>query len=193
MTVSDGNTPIDITEEQRLEIQRRLDAAKTQVERNRLGQFATPSVLAMDILEYAKTLVSPFQQIRFLDPAFGTGAFYSALLRSFTFSQIAKAWGYEIDPHYGQEAKQFWARTPLELSIANFTQATPPAMDENRANLLVCNPPYVRHHHLSPDEKLGLQKLTMQITGIRLSGLSGLYSYFLLICRQWFGWLVGPK
>jgi len=196
MTVSDRNTPIDITEEQRLEIQRRLDAAKTQTERNRLGQFATPSVLAMDILECAKTLVSPSQQIRFLDPAFGTGAFYSALLRSFTFSQITKAWGYEIDPHYGQEAKQFWARTPLELNIADFTQVTPPAIDENRANLLICNPPYVRHHHLSADEKLELQKLTRQFIGIRLSGLSGLYSYFLLISHAWMadsglaGWLV---
>lgn len=196
MTASDGSTPIDIIEERRLETQRRLDSVKTQTERNRLGQFATPTVLATDILEYAKTLVSPSQQIRFLDPAFGTGAFYSALLRSFTFSQIAKAWGYEIDPHYGQEAKRFWARTPLELSIADFTQATPPAIDENRANLLICNPPYVRHHHLSADEKSELQKLTRQITGIRLSGLSGLYSYFLLISHAWIadgglaGWLI---
>lgn len=187
--------PNDIIEKQRLEMQRRLDAAKTQTERNKLGQFATPTVLATNILEYAKTLVPPSQQIRFLDPAFGTGAFYSALLRSFA-SQITEAWGYEIDPHYGQEAKKFWARWPLELSMADFTQVIPPAIDENRANLLVCNPPYVRHHHLSSDKKLELQKLAGQITGIRLSGLSGLYSYFLLLSHAWMvdsglaGWLI---
>ena len=196
MAAIDESAEIDLIEGRRLETQRRLDSVKTQAERNQLGQFATPTVLAMDILKYAKTLVSPSQQIRFLDPAFGTGAFYSALLKSFPPSQIAKAWGYEIDPHYGQEARKIWAKTPLELSVVDFTRVTPPATDKDRANLLICNPPYVRHHHLSANEKLRLQKLTRQITGIELSGLTGLYSYFLLISHEWIadgglaGWLI---
>ena len=196
MTAIDKVVQTGIIEDQRLETQHRLDSVKTQAERNKLGQFATPPVLATDILEYAKTLLSTSQQIRFLDPAFGTGSFYSALLRSFPFSQIAKAWGYEIDPHYGQEARKLWANTPLELCIMDFTQAAPPVAGEDRANLLVCNPPYVRHHHISTEEKSRLQKLTQQITGIRLSGLAGLYIYFLLIAHEWItdgglaGWLI---
>jgi adenine-specific DNA-methyltransferase len=113
MTAVDEIAEIDIIEGRRRETQHRLDSVKTQAERNKLGQFATPTVLATDIIEYAKALVSTSQQVRFLDPAFGTGSFYSALLRSFPISRIAKAWGYEIDPHYGQEAKKLWANTPL--------------------------------------------------------------------------------
>jgi len=44
-----GHT-IDTLEKQRLELQAELDGEKTQAERNRLGQFATPSALAVDIL-----------------------------------------------------------------------------------------------------------------------------------------------
>jgi len=175
MVAAGGIAKIDHIERRRLETQRRLDSTKTQAERNKLGQFATPTVLASDILGYAKTLAPVSQQIFFLDPAFGTGAFYSALLKSFPLLKVARAQGYEIDPHYGQESKRFWARTALELKIADFTQVTPPALDENKANLLICNPPYVRHHHLSVDEKSRLRELAKQITGIKLSGLAGLY------------------
>ena len=41
------DTPI---EARRLALQRDLDAAKTKAERNRMGQFATPTALARDIL-----------------------------------------------------------------------------------------------------------------------------------------------
>lgn len=158
----------------RLKTQRRLDSLKTQTERNKLGQFATPTNLATDILEYAKTLIPFSQQIRFLDPAFGTGSFYAALLRSFPISQIVEAQGYEIDTHYGQEAVKLWRDTPLQLNIADFTQMPPPNSETNKANLLICNPPYVRHHHLSPDEKVRLRIVAKQVTGTKLSGLAGL-------------------
>ena len=195
MSIIDGNNLVDIIEQRRLEVQHQLDSLKTQTERNKLGQFATPTALATDILEYAKTLLSTSQQIRFFDPAFGTGAFYSALLRVFPPLRIAKAWGYEIDPHYGKETVKLWANT-LTLNVADFTKATPPASNESKANLLICNPPYVRHHHLATEEKSRLRNLTKQITGIRLNGLSGLYCYFLLASHEWMasgglaGWLI---
>ncbi len=187
---------IDLIETQRLKIQGELDALKTQAERNRLGQFATPTTLATNILEYAKTVIPEAEQIRFLDPAFGTGSFYAALLRSFSIPQIAKAWGYEIDPHYGQAALNLWSKSPLELKIVDFTQVTPPESENNRANLLICNPPYVRHHHLSTSEKARLQMVVKQMTGLKLNGLAGLYCYFLLMSHEWMsegglaGWLI---
>ncbi len=176
---------IDLIEENRLKLQQQLDAVKTQTERNKLGQFATPTLLATDILSYAKTLLPESQPIRFLDPAFGTGAFYSALLRSFPRSQITAAYGYEIDPHYGNDALQFWRDEFLDLKLADFTQAKPPLLDQDKINLLVCNPPYVRHHHLQPGEKLRLQALIKLKTGLKLSGLAGLYCYFLLLSHAW--------
>ncbi|MHC5718205.1 MAG: SAM-dependent DNA methyltransferase, partial [Nostoc sp.] len=85
------------TEQTRALRQFQLDEAKTQIERNKLGQFATPTDLASDILKYAFELFPTNLKIRFLDPAFGTGSFYSALLQVFPSSQIAEAVGYEID------------------------------------------------------------------------------------------------
>src|SRR3989337_235093 len=97
-----------VLESNRLVLQSQLDSAKTPAERNRLGQFATPTQLATEILEYARFVLPPHSQIRFLDPAFGTGSFYSALLKCFPKRSIAKAAGYEIDPHFAQAAAEFW-------------------------------------------------------------------------------------
>ena len=161
--------------------QSQLDGARTQAQRNKLGQFATPPTLAVDILNYASMLLPSDIKIRFLDPAFGTGSFYSALLQQFGRTQIVKAVGYEIDPHYGNEAIKLWSDTSLHLNIADFTQATPPDSDEEKANLVICNPPYTRHHHLNRVEKLRLQQLAQQAAGVKLSQLASLYCHFLCI------------
>lgn len=169
----------------RLDLQLRLDQAKTALERNKLGQFATPTALAQDILEYAHRCLPQDAHVTFLDPAIGTGSFYSALLQVFTDRKIIAATGYEIDRHYGDEALKLWSNTPLQLNIADFTHAEPPLFDIERANLLICNPPHVRHHHIDSDEKQRLQKLVEQRARIRLSGLSGLYCYFLCLAHTW--------
>ncbi|MBU7584875.1 MAG: Eco57I restriction-modification methylase domain-containing protein [Nostoc sp. TH1S01] len=187
---------IKATEQTRLLRQLQLDEAKTKIERNKLGQFATPTDLAYGILKYAFELFPAHLNIRFLDPAFGTGSFYSALLRVLSPSQISSAVGYEIDPHYGLSAISLWRNTPLKLNITDFTQATPPQTDAEKANLIICNPPYVRHHHLSQIEKQRLQNKTLQITGIKLSQLASLYCHFLCIADAWMadnclaGWLI---
>ncbi|OIO83762.1 MAG: SAM-dependent methyltransferase [Candidatus Aquicultor secundus] len=187
---------IELLECSRLEIQNRLDALKSQAERNKLGQFATPTELATEILEYAKDLLPADNKIRFLDPAFGTGSFYSALLRTFQSQRIESAAGFEIDLQYANEAIGLWNESLLRLNIGDFTKAVLPEIDEDRPNLIICNPPYVRHHHLSNQEKIRLQALTRMVTGIKLNGLSGYYCYFLLLSHAWMpenglaGWLI---
>lgn len=180
----------------RLLLQTRLDGAKTQLDRNKLGQFATPTNLSTEILEYAKSLITANQKIRFLDPAFGTGSFYSALLQVFPSSQIETATGYEIDPYYALEALSLWRNTSLQLNICDFTQATPPLNEDEKANLLICNPPYVRHHHLSRSDKIRLQNQSLRLAGVKLNQLASLYCHFLCIASTWMaeegisGWLI---
>lgn len=179
-------------ERQRIELQARLDAGKSQAERNQLGQFATPTALAQDIVAFAETLLPSGASIRFLDPAIGTGSFYSALLNVFPKKRIREATGFEIDPQYGEPAARLWANTDLSLRLADFTQQEP----EPRFNLLICNPPYVRHHHLDSDEKARLQLRSQQACGTKIAGLAGLYCYFLGLSHAWLaegavsGWLV---
>lgn len=187
---------LDVREAQRLELQAALDQLKSKSERNRLGQFATPSSLALSILQHAQRLLPAHQSIRFLDPAIGTGAFYAALLRVFPAERITAARGYEIDPHYGEPARHLWLDQRAEIVIGDFTQAPPPERDDDKYNLVICNPPYVRHHHLQAEDKRRLQAHTARVFRAKLSGLAGLYVYFLGITHAWLqeggiaGWLI---
>ena len=56
-------------EERRLAVQAELDAAKEQAERNRMGQFATPTELAVQILEYARGQLNETEAVRFIGPS----------------------------------------------------------------------------------------------------------------------------
>jgi len=183
---------ISAFEKERLVIQTSRDAEKTQAERNRLGQFATPPALALDILKFAATLIPTKKNIKFLDPAIGTGAFYSALRSVFPQRRIVEALGIEIDEHYGTPSQHLWADSGLTLRLADFTRETAsPEFD-----LIVCNPPYVRHHHLSLEEKIRLHRQTQKNSGMDISGLAGLYTYFLGLSHAWMapgavaGWLI---
>lgn len=183
---------IEALENRRLAVQAELDAKKTQEERNKMGQFATPSPLARDILEHAKELLPAKAQITFLDPALGSGAFYAALRRVFATKRIDQAKAFELDPHYGKPAEALWSEHGLQLVHGDFTHAEP----EPIFNLIICNPPYVRHHHLSGEDKLRLGKLSYEASGSKLSGLAGLYCHFLLQAHAWMapgaiaGWLI---
>lgn len=181
---------------ERLPLQAALDAARSPAERNRLGQFATPPALADDILRYACTLMPPGAPIRWLDPALGTGAFYAALLRAFGSSRVEAAAGYEMDPHYGEAARSLWRGLPLSIHLADFTTASPPTDVSEQANLIICNPPYVRHHHLDAPTKARLHAAAWRVSGMKLSGLAGLSCYFLALAHRWMapgglaGWLI---
>ena len=89
-------TVLDI-EAQRQIVQERLDAANTAAERNRLGQFATPPNLALDIARYAFELWrGRSDAVSFLDPAIGTDPF-DPCCRTFPTQAIADACGVELE------------------------------------------------------------------------------------------------
>ncbi len=172
-------------ESRRLAIQAERDAAKTPAERNRMGQFATPPSLAEQVVSSALALLSPDDPVRFLDPGIGTGAFYSALLRVVGQDRIQRAAGFELDPHYAVPARELWEALGLYLVQDDFTRQPAPAEEHERFNLVVANPPYVRHHHLPQDDKIRLQKAASLACGSKIGGLAGLYCYFLGLSHPW--------
>jgi adenine-specific DNA-methyltransferase len=172
-------------EAERLTLQDELDALKTPSERNKLGQFATPTKLADEILRFARLLTPAEQRVRFLDPALGTGSFYAALQREFEAAAVDSAVGYEVDHVVADAAKELWRTSSLEVVATDFMGAMPGDDAARLPNLVICNPPYVRHHHLDRDAKASLQGQVFKSTGRRLSGLAGLYCYFLLQCHSW--------
>jgi hypothetical protein len=181
-------------ERQRLSLQESLDSHKTIEERRKLGQFATPTALARDVVSFGIRHIDESDGIRFLDPAFGTGAFYSALLQETDANSISikAATAVEIDTLFANAASNFWSDHGIDVVNADFTAIEP----IGAYNLIICNPPYVRHHLIESKSKERIKHKTELVSGVRLSGLAGLYCHFLLQSIQWMdegavaGWLV---
>ncbi len=186
-------TPPLPVEDQRLALQASLDARKTGLERNQMGQFATPTALAREILAHGLSLLPPGEAVRFLDPALGTGSFFSALLATVGGRPVEAALGCEIDPHYGLPARTLWRGHDLRIDMTDFTTATPPV---DGFNLVICNPPYVRHHHMDAERKKYLLSASKAAASVKLSGLAGLYVHFIALSHPWVrnggiaGWLI---
>lgn len=172
---------IETLERARQELQRALDT-RPRVERNRLGQYATPPALARELVALGLAALPPGQPVSFLDPALGSGAFYAALLASLGDRPLERALGVELDPQVATRTAELWAGHPLRILNADFTTLAPP---DQPYNLLIANPPYVRHHHLEPSAKLALSGRVRQATGLHLSQLAGLHCHFLLLSRAW--------
>ncbi|MHB1155494.1 MAG: Eco57I restriction-modification methylase domain-containing protein [Phycisphaerales bacterium] len=181
----------------RQSVQTILDAGKSQAERNRMGQFATPNVLAIDIARHVASLIPDRNAaIHFADPAIGSGSFFSAAMTVWGRRRIHSAVGIEIDPTVADAARDLWADTSLRMICDDFTKVVANGSCPPAPNLLLANPPYVRHHHMTRQEKERLQCLTRRLTGIEVNGLAGLYVYFLLLATAWMrsdgiaGWLI---
>ena len=183
------------TELRRIQIQATLDSNVSQQQRNRMGQFATPPELALQMLRYAGEHNTNRARIRFLDPGIGTGAFYSALLSTAPRGKVESGHGYEIDRMAASAAKALWSSEGLRVHHKDFTTATPPTPDD-RFNLVICNPPYVRHHHIGAEKKRELKDRLDSQGYMELNGLAGLYAYFIGLTHSWMaqgalaGWLI---
>ena len=95
-------------ESSRIKLQVDLDGQKTQEERNKLGQFATPAELARDVAAHSLALLPTSMPLRFLEPGGNTLAISSAVVEKSAGRPIQSATGIEIDPHYANPAKKLW-------------------------------------------------------------------------------------
>src|ERR1035441_9503871 len=95
---------VESIEARRLKEQARLDNLKSAAERNKWGQFATPPELALSLARYARGLMED-TPVRFLDPAIGTGSFYSALNEAFPSRSVSAAAGRSEERRVGKECR----------------------------------------------------------------------------------------
>ncbi|RJQ22607.1 MAG: hypothetical protein C4560_02135 [Nitrospiraceae bacterium] len=122
--------------------------------------------------------------LRFLEPAVGTGVFFSALLNSINGHSVKEATGVELDNIYAEVARRLWSGKELTVTVSDYFDFVRRNENQSRFNLLCTNPPYVRHHHIDPSEKRKLQGEIFSRLGITASGLSGLYVYFVLLSHD---------
>lgn len=171
----------DAQEDHRIDAQLSVDASKSAKERNRMGQFSTPFNVASHMVAHALKALPSDAPIAFLEPALGSGVFYSALLRQAATTRISSATGCEIDPGYSDIAKAIWSSSGLLVLNSDFFAFASEPHNFGRFSLICTNPPYVRHHHLRAEQKIAFQSQVMQRLGLQVSGLSGLYVYFVLL------------
>ncbi len=173
-------TAVQQREDARLSLQQELDGRLSPADRNRLGRFPTPPDLARDMVGLALPhLRGP---VTLLDPALGTGVFFGAALAVFGRRRVRRAAGFEIDAATAAKTAALWGDLGLDVHVGDFCRAAPPA--RARPNLVVCNPPYVRHHHLPASRKRELRE-RLSRRKLELSGLAGLYAYFVLLADAW--------
>lgn len=164
-------------ERKRQLLQDALDSDKTMEERNKMGQFSTPYSLARQICEYMKSFTGDHIE-SFLEPSMGTGVFYSSLSE---ISEIGHTVGYEIDKHYFNPTKELWKKSNIKIVNENFLDAVP----NEKFSLIITNPPYSRHHHIPSQIKHKLADTINSLYNIKLSGLTGLHIYFIILSTQW--------
>ena len=175
-----GIVTLTETEEVRERLQEELDASKNIDTRRLLGQFATPPILANEIVETTLPFLSPESGLKILEPSAGTGSFISACLQNFG-ERVSSVTALEFDRDFFKAGKRLWASFPVEYRNVDFTTTEPDVLFD----LVVANPPYVRHHGLETERKRQLQQSVLSETGITISGLAGLYCHFMLLSLKW--------
>jgi len=168
-------------ESRRQVLQVEIDGRKDIESRRRMGQFSTPHDLSRQIvLETLPYLPKRRHSLRMLETSMGIGSFVASSLLEMP-ERLSNITGYELDDDFYAAAVKLWRGQPVKPIKGDFTKASPEAVYD----VIFSNPPYVRHHALSFDEKIRLQTLVHDTLGIRISGLAGLYCYFMLLSYLW--------
>src|SRR5580698_8984207 len=124
------------------------------IERKRaLGQFWTPGWVADAMIAYAAKNADLV-----FDPAVGAGAFFTALQKIYPEKHFC---GTEIDSNVITITDD---RADIEIQdfmLKDFNRKYP---------AIVANPPYIRHHRLSREQKTLFRELSRRILGCPLDG-----------------------
>jgi len=137
------------------------------------GQFWTPQWLA----KIMATWTVAERPHTLFDPAVGPGTFFAAARDAGFCGNFS---GFEVDNDILTESYKL-GLNPSELHdtiIGDFIS--------QRISLkypaIISNPPYIRHHRLSAEQKKELRRLSKYCLGFSLDGRVGLHVYFLLKC-----------
>ena len=143
------------------------------------GQFWTPAWVADAMVAYV--LHDGATQI--FDPAVGEGVFFHAAKRLVqSRGQEILLRGTELDSQL-IEHKLAVDFSGCELAgIAHRDFVLEPPQEQFEA--IVANPPYIRHHRLSPEYKKGLKQFVESFLDCKIDGRAGLHIYFLLRALQ---------
>lgn len=154
----------------------RLPAAGEEREALRKrGQFWTPDWLAEAMVGYC--IAGGADTV--FDPAVGAGAFFRAakVIARQSGRTLALA-GCELHREVLSDALAAGLTTEDIAAVQERDFVLQPPDVE--VGCMVANPPYLRHHRLSPEAKSHLQRFAHSLLGKSLDGRAGFHVYFLL-------------
>jgi len=141
----------------------------------------TPPELAREIARYTVKFIDPSVRIQFGDPAIGTGAFYSALLQVINPDRIESAIGVDVNLAQVAAARARWGHRGMETRAGDYLH-----MERLPGrNLILANPPYLRHQAIEPEYKLKLRQRASIVHRDPVDARAGLYVYFMLLTHAW--------
>ncbi|QHC72767.1 Eco57I restriction-modification methylase domain-containing protein [Rathayibacter sp. VKM Ac-2805] len=150
-------------------------------EEREAAMFLTPPELAYDMASASISLFPQNTAIDFGDPAVGPGIFFAALRKLARPAYIRSAVGVEISPARARATAHRWRRAGLRVLLGDFLTRKPA---DQEWNLLLANPPYVRHQEINRS-LLWLRIALAKRIGVEIDGRSDLYVYFVLSAHDW--------
>lgn len=154
--------------------------------RNRRSQFETPEHLATEIARVVKTMwvKGRHSKIIYLEPGIGKGILFQAIQREFGEESIKSALGIELDKRIAKSTGRQFSRK-LKVLQGDFLGLEPNLGRGNRPTLLVANPPYTRFQRIPRRTRIRLIESISSQLGVKPSGLSPMYSFFILLADRW--------
>lgn len=146
-------------------------------ERRGQGATYTPPQVVESMTAWAKDGPRP---ARVIDPGSGSARFAVAAGRALPKAELVCV---ELDPVAALLARANLAAAGLSersrVVVGDYRSFSPSRLPERARTLYIGNPPYVRHHQISPDWKQWLT-LTARERGHQASQLAGLHVHFFL-------------
>lgn len=150
---------------------------RTPIERRGHGATYTPSTIVQAMIEWAAQGPVP---LRVVDPGAGTARFAVAAGKRFPKAELTCI---ELDPLAAMLARANLAVHGMaarsQVLVMDYRGYEPTPRRHDGRTLYIGNPPYVRHHEISPTWKRWLTA-TARARGHDASQLAGLHVYFFL-------------
>ena len=160
-----------------------------QEERRRLGEFYTPKPIA----EFMVAWAIRDGNAAVLDPGVGSGTLLVEAVRRLRAMgvkrPVERVVGVDVNPLAVLMASLNLLRVEPgsrpRVLLADFFDHSPLTLGYFTS--VVCNPPYTRHHELSPEYKERIARIVERETGFKVSRLSSLYLHFFLHASTFLG------
>lgn len=158
------------------------DPRVESAQRRATGTVLTPPELAIEVAREALKALPEGLDIRFADPAIGTGMLFAATRHAAGAARISRAVGYERDEERGRATAYRWRRWGLEVQTGDFIGRDLTATEQ--FNLVLANPPYLRYEMQDREVVEAAARRIARAVGVEIPTRANLFVHFVLAAHS---------